>query len=412
MNKITAQEFKNLIETEEIKSYLPHRREQIVDARTLDEYVKFRLRVGVLIPPQLYDTFGPCLDKSTDVYVISNRGLRAKEFCRKLDISGYSTYYVEGGLEAYRKQKFPVLAVLKKRWTPKYPIHVARSLLSLKRIRCAINNFLLSQPVQNSQPVSNIQNVKIQMRHSPIGHHFLYMIGIVWFFEQLKINVTFVPHENSDDFENYTFISSEEYQLGNFVTIKFTEQQRNFYQKMAYLLDRKYAQSVISRLSINRNVREQADSWSREHLKGDWIGVHFRGTDTKELDSYVPIDTYIAYLKEVVDKHCDIFVCSDQAQFIDKMHIAFPGRVFARDIQRSYDNTSLHRYAQIKNSQQRKDALIDHRYAQIKNSQQRKDALIDLLIIAKAKLIYKTTGKFTFLAKFLNPSIKINTCQP
>ena len=394
MNKITVQEVKNLIEMQKFEIFTKYKRAQIVDVRTFEEHVKFRLQVGILIPPQLYDSFGQCLDKPTDIYAISNKELRAKEFCRKFDALGYRTYYVEGGMEAYRKQKFSMLPILKQRWSLKYPMRVARVLSSPKHIKQAINNLLLPQTVQNSQPISNIQNVKIQLNYSPLGHHFLYMIGLVWFFEQLKINVTFVPDKNSNDFENYTFRFSEKHQLGNFVTIKLALQQRQFFERMANRLDRKYTQSVISRLSINRNVREQADNWSRDHLKGDWIGVHFRGTDTEKLDGYVPIDTYIAYLKEVVDKHCDIFVCSDQAQFIDKMHIAFPGRVFARDIQRSYDNTSLHRYTEIKNSQQRKDALID------------------LLIIAKAKLIYKTIGKFILTTKFLNPSIKINTYQP
>ena len=33
--------------------------------------------------------------------------------------------------------------------------------------------------------------------------------------------------------------------------------------------------------------------------------------------------------------------------------------------------------------------------------------MIDLLILSKAKLIYKTGGNFPFITKFLNPKIKI-----
>ena len=134
------------------------------------------------------------------------------------------------------------------------------------------------------------------------------------------------------------------------------------------------------------------NEWVCSNLKANWVGVHFRGTDLvvrKQGGGFIEMDTYIYYLERVINKHCNIFVCTDQAQFIDLMHETFPGRVFSRDIQRAYDNRRLHDSPD---------------YA---SAQQRIDALIDLLILSKAGLVYKTAGAFSYLTRFFNPSVKI-----
>ena len=153
-----------------------------------------------------------------------------------------------------------------------------------------------------------------------------------------------------------------------------------------------YAYSVISRLSIKQDIQRQADEWVRSNLRANWVGVHFRGTDLvvrKQGGGFIEMDTYIYYLERVINKHCNIFVCTDQAQFIDLMHETFPGRVFSRDIQRSYDNRRLHDSPD---------------YACL---QQRINALIDLLILSKAGKIYKMRGRFSYSTRFFNPSVKI-----
>ena len=107
------------------------------------------------------------------------------------------------------------------------------------------------------------------------------------------------------------------------------------------------------------------------------------------------LDPYITYLKEVIGDQYSLFVCSDQAQFIDKMCIAFPNRAFSRDIERSYDESPIHRHD------------IIGRRTGIDNFNQEKDALIDLLILAKAKLIYTTGSGFADATRYFNPQIKI-----
>ena len=106
-----------------------------------------------------------------------------------------------------------------------------------------------------------------------------------------------------------------------------------------------YGYKIISKLKVKKELQQQADAWTNNNLRGDWLAVHYRGTDTRIKDVYrvIEIENYIAYLKEVLDDHSNIFACSDQSQFIDQIHAAFPDRIFSRDIQRSDDKTPLHK---------------------------------------------------------------------
>ena len=206
----------------------------------------------------------------------------------------------------------------------------------------------------------------------------------------MNCNVKFAFEEGFNYFENSTLEVPQGSSSSSYIDLKLGNVNFNYYFLWIPL---EYACGVISRLTIKKEIQEQADEWMRANLKSDWVGVHFRGTDRGPNQKYskgnIKIDTYISYLKQVVDKHCNIFACSDQAQFIDRMNEAFPGRVFSRNIQRSYDQRSLHR---------------DLCY---KEPQQRKDALIDLLILSRADLIYKTSGNFSTAAFLFNPSVKI-----
>ena len=154
--------------------------------------------------------------------------------------------------------------------------------------------------------------------------------------------------------------------------------------------------TMFSKLPIRQELKEQADDYLNRHIRGDWVAVHYRGNELlKDTNAehasrrLIGPDSYIIYLKEVLDSRCRIFACSDEAQFIDMMKAAFPGRVFARDIQRSDDGEGLH---------------LHPRY---RGRQQKRDAMIDMLILAKADLIYTTGSAFVSVIRFFNPKIKI-----
>ena len=226
------------------------------------------------------------------------------------------------------------------------------------------------------------------------------IVFLAWVCEKMKINIKLVRTSCVilEQFENNTLINTT-----NAPQLKSNFPYKPFIVGYAltgwekHFILSEYGHQVLSKLSIKKELQEIADQWFDTHIKGCQVAVHYRGTDAAageeiSLDRYpIKPEHYINYLREVVSDKNRIFVASDQKQFVDQMHEAFPGKVFARDIQRSYDNRSLHRDPQYKGEQQIKNALID------------------LLILAKTKLIYTTGSGFVYATRFFNPKIKIIT---
>ena len=161
-----------------------------------------------------------------------------------------------------------------------------------------------------------------------------------------------------------------------------------FYTKT--VIPSEYGNKIISKLAIKKEFSSQVNEWVNSNLQGEWVGVHYRGGDHAIfINRFMEKESYIAYLKEVLDDRCNIFACSDQMQFIEQIKEAFPDRVFCRKIIRSYDSRPLH---------------MDKEYC---GTEQTKDALTDILILSKAKLIYTTGSWFVDVVRFFNPSVKI-----
>jgi len=389
MNKITVETLKKIID---IENPILHAQKLItIDVRTLDEYYKFGLKGCLFLPISLVDKSIIPIPKDylpTDysILVISNRGKRAKQCCLKLNGLGYRTFYLEGGLEALCGED------------------------SLSNLRDT-----------TSHPVSNIESVQIYLRDSfSLAHTFNRIIGATWFFNQIKVNTKFIFHRNSKSFIHKKTLYR---QLADVISNRFGFHKNNasfiHYNKTPHrqfsdvIFHVRYLQKVIfesclqytssnerhkiisSKLPIEPDLHKQVDEYIRLNLKHDWVGVHLRGTDhvsVKECDSY--LDSCIARLKVSLDKNSIIFVCSDQVQFIDRMRSEFPGRVFARDIQRSYTHHNIHTYC-------RDSSFLNQ-----------KDAMIDLLILAKARLVYISRGQYGRSAKLFNPSLEQESLIP
>ncbi len=364
MEKITQQELKNVIDRSE--------RARVLDIRTLREYLDFRIEKIPFIPLELLDHIQQLevkWNKSKPIYVISYTEARSKAFCHKLETLGYRTFYVEeGGVEVWCKQNLSVVSIIDYLNTDKSALIATNGAKS--------DGFVF--------------NFKIFQEYPPGWTNFLHpIISQAWFFEKMNCNIKFVFAKGQDYFENSTLKVSQESSFENCIALRFGWEE---FPDHCLWISSEYAYSVMSRLTIKKEIQDEADQWVRVNLKGNWTGVHYRGTDMPKANSqrdYIGMNSYISYLKRVIDKNHGIFTCSDQAQFIDQMNEAFPGRVFYRDIQRSYDHQALHHSRSYRRLQQRKDALID------------------LLILSKAGLIYKTGGRFSNLARFFNPTIKI-----
>ena len=231
----------------------------------------------------------------------------------------------------------------------------------------------------------------------PVGTSLEGLVAFAWICEKMKINVK-IKKPNSmvwRHFENDMLINNTNESTHN---SSLLHKRKFFHSDVEYFgnffISSAYGHKILSKLAINPDLERCANQWIADNVKGDWVAVHYRGTDASRR-SGLDIDSYITYLKEVIGDQYSIFACSDQAQFIDKMRMAFPGRAFSRDIERSYNESPLHRHD-----------IIEKRKG-IDNFNQEKDALIDLLILAKAKLIYTTSSGFVEVAPYFNPQIKI-----
>ncbi len=239
--------------------------------------------------------------------------------------------------------------------------------------------------------------VYVMPRNPSLGNHFPQIIGVAWLCEKLGINVKFTfpgtRFNTQNFFENSVFNYARTCHLESFTKLEnplANLERVGIYEVFAKCeISSEYGHKIISKLSIKQEIQQQANQWFDANITGACVGVHYRQTDVIQEHRIISIDSYIDYLKQVLDDHYQIYACSDTVSFIDAIHKAFPNRVVSRDITRSQEGRSLQFHVP---------------YA---GHQQRQDAFIDMLTLAKCKMIYTVGSFFIDAIRFFNPAIKI-----
>ena len=276
-------------------------------------------------------------------------------------------------------------------------VSIFYGMVSCKRKLSLIYRSIVRQLFRLYISLSDKKYIIAKIDHPSLSNYFNWIIGAAWLCDKMNVNLEFVfPRENPHFFENSVLYFNHRNKVsGKKFFIK------NYLASIARKAARKdlfaeYGHKVISQLSVKQDIQHRADEWFETHIKGDWLAVHYRGTDIHtEPVRKLPIDSYILWLKKVVDHNkYNIFVCSDQAQFVDKMRLAFPNRVYSREIKRSIDSQAIH----LPHDSCADDTTF---------YEQKMDALIDILILAKADMIYTTGSGFVDVVRYFNPKIKI-----
>ena len=236
-----------------------------------------------------------------------------------------------------------------------------------------------------------------------VGTALFDLVTIAWICEKLNINLRPLSKDtNYYDIFDFALNYSEPCEYENFTSLRepitHIKHLRNLGLNLRMLLaefsrhkiSSEYGYKIISKLSIKQDLQQQADKWYRSNIKGNCIGVHYRGTDAMS-QRQITIESYITYLKKVLNTDSYIFACSEKEQFITQMKAVFPGRIVTRNIRRSQTDEAIHIGC---------------------DPQQIQDAFIDILILSKTKLIYTVGSNFTDCVRFLNPAIKIICLQP
>ena len=186
----------------------------------------------------------------------------------------------------------------------------------------------------------------VEIEELSLSYYFETIVGVAWLCEKLGINVKFTfPNTygtgNSNLFENPVLNCAKTCELENFtrlkkpLSIKLHGSPWFSYSKSR--IPKEYGHKIISKLSIKQEIQQQADQWRNENIREECVGVHYRQTDAIEQERIISIDSYIDYLKQVLDDHYKIYACSDNVQFIEAIHRAFSDSVVSRDITRSQD---------------------------------------------------------------------------
>ena len=245
--------------------------------------------------------------------------------------------------------------------------------------------------------LSNRQYIVVSIEQPSLANYLYGIIKIAWLYERMNINSKFVlPIEKLSFFANfilYRHNTNNTYYRRSFLINSLGDYLTSIARKVASKdLHAKFGYRIIPQLSIKQDIQHQVDTWFDLHTKDNWVAMHYYGTDAhihfKLNERKTPINFYIVWLEEVLDKRCSIFFCFYQAQFIYEMQHTFLSRVYFREIKRSTNNKPI-------------SWLDNNQYTDKDLYQQKCDALIDILVSTKTSLIYTTRSQRIDLVKIL-----------
>ena len=132
------------------------------------------------------------------------------------------------------------------------------------------------------------------------------MVIVAWFVERQGRLLRFKrsPDAMWRHFEHDTLVNS---------TKKPEQKSRSLWEvaigePIVYLAPRfmssEYGYKVLARLCIKEDFQRSADEWFESHIKGDWVAVHYRGTDIRvgkktiyECRYRIELKPYVTYLQ-------------------------------------------------------------------------------------------------------------------
>ena len=160
-------------------------------------------------------------------------------------------------------------------------------------------------------------------------------------------------------------------------------------------LDRIHAKNLINNyIKIKDEITAEANSFANQHFKNFVIGVHFRGTDKfgigeSEVVSYYQMLNYlIQFIIKARLKKFEIFIATDEANFIRFMEECFPGKILYQQAIRSENMEPVH-------------VKSDSPY------QVGKEALLDALLLSKCNYLIRTVSNLSLCSTFFNPYMNV-----
>lgn len=175
------------------------------------------------------------------------------------------------------------------------------------------------------------------------------------------------------------------------------------YSKLKYMARAMFTEEQLSRdevhalitkyIKIKPHIKEEVEAFAHTHFVNKKVlGVHYRGTDKSSEAVKTSFDKVVAHIeaqiKLVGSDDYVIFVATDQQSFFERLSARFPGKVIAKEHERSSDNKSLHENA--------KDPF-----------KQGKEAMVDALLLAKSSCLIRTSSNLSLWSTYFNPKMHV-----
>jgi hypothetical protein len=154
-------------------------------------------------------------------------------------------------------------------------------------------------------------------------------------------------------------------------------------------LGRKFVREFIR---VKPHVTQKVDGFWSEHMGPDPVlGVHIRGTDFAYAEPTPPSSYFEAIDRYVEARHTDsfqLFLATDQSQFVDLFRDRYGKRIVATDSLRSSSQRPPFKFA--RESPYRRG----------------EDVLIDLLLLSRCEFVFKGAAAVGECALWLNPALE------
>jgi hypothetical protein len=166
-----------------------------------------------------------------------------------------------------------------------------------------------------------------------------------------------------------------------------------------YAEQRARAAGVLDRhVRVRTEISSQVDAFHAAHMAARYnIGVHLRGTDKRQVGNHRLMSRVIRprHYRPLIDAHlrehsnAQIFVASDQMQFVEQMERWYPGRVVMTDSLRGRSHGTGSNPFESPHPGFRKGAEV----------------LIDALLLSRCDMLFKCASAVGAFATFFNPKI-------
>lgn len=157
-------------------------------------------------------------------------------------------------------------------------------------------------------------------------------------------------------------------------------------------LPRKETLALVKKyIHVQPHIQKKVCEFVETYFHGIYtIGVHYRGTDKHAEAPRVDYNVAITAVKNQIpfQRPYQIFVASDEKQFVEAMESEFPSQVIARNVYRSTGSEGVH--------------FSGH--PPYKLGEQ---ALIDSLLLSKCDLLIRTSSNLSLWSTYFQPNIPV-----